>query len=70
MDIIKRNLLYSPSESDKALLIKKSYPYKNKMDYVKKWQQDVLEQGATLESNQSHCQSFYSIYFPTEKQKK
>ena len=81
MDISKMNLLRDPSKNDQSLLMQKnSYNNWNKLEYVKKWQKDILDFNKTnqlegieikqksrsdrYDNSQELTQSFYSIFFP------
>ena len=64
MDISKLNFLQnSPKNGVLSLNQMNSYPYRNKFEYVKKWQKD----SQIYDNNsQNPTHSFYSLYFPQE----
>ena len=83
MDISKMHLLRDPTKNDQSLFMQKnSYNNWNKLEYVKKWQNDILYFDKTnqlegieikkkskfvrKDNSQELDPSFYSLYFPPE----
>ena len=79
MDISRIQFCKDPSKDEKSPLIpKNSFPYRNRFEYVKKWQKDAFEKTKQFERNEKSKsemededaqilnQSFYSLYFPPE----
>jgi hypothetical protein len=79
MDISRIQFCKDPSKDEKSPLIpKNSFPYRNRFEYVKKWQKDAFEKTNQFERNEKSKtemkdedaqilnQSFYSLYFPPE----
>ena len=78
MDISRIQFCKDPSKDEKSPLIpKNSFPYRNRFEYVKKWQKDAFEKINQFERSEkfksekedTHLlnQSFYSLYFPSEQ---
>ena len=79
MDISNMIFQKDPSNDEKSLLIQKnSYPYRKRLEYVKKWQKESfneINQFERIENPYSEMkdsskitnQSLYSLYFPSEQ---